>query len=104
MKLKVQLQLTAILAVAVVMTAASATGATIYFNTNAAGTEYTPSDSLVLHNSSGVSATLTFTPNGTSNVGVPPPSEVDLGHFDLRTLDVFYDGDRHRLDLRLFHD
>jgi hypothetical protein len=83
MKLKFHLQLTAILAVAVVMTAASATGATIYFNTNAAGTEYTPSDSLVLHNSSGQSATLTFSDNPTSNVGVPPPSEVDLGHFDL---------------------
>jgi len=87
MKLKFQLQLTAILAVAVVTTAASATGATIYFNTNAAGTKYTAgnvgSPDTVLDSSSGQSATLTFTANGTSNVGVPPPSEVDLGHFDL---------------------
>jgi hypothetical protein len=65
------------------MTAASATGATIYYTTNAAGTEFVPSDSLVLASVSGASATLTFTPNGPSLFSAPPGTEVDLGNFTL---------------------
>jgi hypothetical protein len=83
MRNKFALQTTVLLAVAVVMTATSARGATIYYNTNAAGTEFVPSDTLSLASTSGVAATLTFTANSTSPVGVPPPSEVDLGNFTL---------------------
>lgn len=87
MKIKCLLQLTGILAVAVVTTAVSATGTTVYYTTNAAGTVYSAgnigSPATVLDSISGQTATLTFTANPASTVGVPPPSELDLGHFDL---------------------
>lgn len=60
--------------------AASASAATITFNTNAAGTGFN-GGGLVLNNTSGVAATLTFTPEGNSVTGTP--SFVNLGKFKL---------------------
>jgi len=86
MKITRLVQSILIVAVAIVATAASATASTIYYTTNAAGTSYSPCGTqpcLTLDSSSGQSATLTFTPNGPSNVNVPPPTEIDLGNFTL---------------------
>jgi len=66
---------------AVVALAASASAATITFNTNSAGTGFNSGATLSLGSSSGVSATLLFTPDGDTTTGVP--SNVNLGEFTL---------------------
>ncbi|MCX6596243.1 MAG: PEP-CTERM sorting domain-containing protein [Acidobacteria bacterium] len=57
----------------------SASAGTVTFNTNAAGTGFSGGSSLVLNNTSGEAATLTFTPNGDAVTGTP--SFVNLGKF-----------------------
>jgi len=75
----------ALIAAAVLLLAASASASTINYPTNSASTVFvtgagTITDSgLELESNSGVAATLTFTPNTTSAVGVP--SNIDLGDF-----------------------
>jgi hypothetical protein len=62
------------------MMAASASGSTVTFNTNAPGTGFGGS-SLTLNNSLGAAATLTFIPDANTITGVP--SNVNLGNFTL---------------------
>lgn len=66
---------------AVVALAASASAATITYNTNDAGTGFSAGASLTLNNSTGVASTLVFTPNGNTTTGVP--SNVNFGDFTL---------------------
>lgn len=65
---------------AVCVVAGSAQGAIVTYNTNAAGTGF-GGTSLVLNNSVGAAATLTFIPNGNTSTGVP--SNVNFGNFTL---------------------
>jgi hypothetical protein len=66
-------------AVAAFLLVPSASAGTLTFNTNAPGTGFSGGSSLVLNNTSGQAATLTFTPNGNSMTGTP--SFVNLGTF-----------------------
>ena len=66
---------------AMFITAASASAATITYGTNAAGTGFSGGSSLVLDNSAGADATLTFFPNANISSGVP--SNVNFGLFTL---------------------
>src|SRR5579862_2372383 len=63
----------------VLMMAATVSATTITYNTNGSGSHFVSSGTLVLNNSSGVGATLTFIPNVGSTTGVP--SNVDFGDF-----------------------
>ncbi len=58
----------------------SASATSIVFNTNAAGTMFAGGN-LTLNNSSGVAATLSYTPNGNISTGIP--SGLNFGFFTL---------------------
>jgi len=66
---------------ALFMMAVSASASTVSYTTNASGTEFTSDSSLTLHQTSGDAATIVFTPNTTSNTGVP--SFINLGDFEI---------------------
>jgi len=83
MKTKCFLQITLLLAAAVMMTATSAAGATITYNTSASGTEFTNNDTLTLSNSSGAAATLTFSVDPNTIGDAPPANNINLGNFTL---------------------
>ncbi len=68
-------------AFAAVLLAGSANAANIVYNTNAAGTGFSSGASLTLGSSSGVGATLVFSPNADTSTGVP--SNVNFGEFTL---------------------
>jgi hypothetical protein len=81
MQMKLDRLLNAALMIGVaVSTAASVSAATITYNTNAAGTQF-GSGGLSLANTSGVAATLVFSPNPASSTGVP--SGLNYGDFTL---------------------
>lgn len=73
-------QAASIAGVAVCMMAASASATTITYNTNAAGTGF-GGTSLILNNSLGAAATLTYIPDENITTGVP--SNVNFGNFTL---------------------
>lgn len=74
------LQTLAMSAVTAIWMTATASAVTITYNTNAPGTGF-GGTSLVLNNTSGQAATLTFAPNANTITGVP--SNVNLGIFTL---------------------
>ncbi len=78
MKVRRFTQAALVLGVALFLMAASASAVNITFSTNAAGTQFT-SGGLSLASSGGAAATLVFTPNLGTTIGVP--SNVDLGDF-----------------------
>jgi len=80
MKGRYLLQTAAITGVAVFIMAASARATTVTFNTNAVGTQF-GIIGLTLGNSSGVVATLTFTPD--TSIASNVPSNVNFGNFTL---------------------
>ncbi len=80
MKLNRFLNAALMIGVAVSTMAATASAAAITYNTNAAGTQF-GSGGLSLANTSGVAATLAFSPNPSSNTGVP--SGLNYGDFTL---------------------
>ena len=79
MKVRRFTQVALVLGVALLLMAASASAATITYNTNGAATKFVSSGTLVLTNAAGASATLTFVPNASSTSGVP--SNINLGDF-----------------------
>lgn len=78
MKVRRFTQAALVLGVALLLMAASASAASITFNTNAAGTKF-EGGTLVLNSNAGAAATLTFTANGSTTSGVP--SIINLGDF-----------------------
>jgi hypothetical protein len=74
---------TATLTGAVFMMAASLSASSIMFNTNAAGTKFS-GDGLTLDSTQGAAATLTFSPDGNTLVGVP--TNINFGSFFLTCL------------------
>jgi hypothetical protein len=72
------IQAAGIVAVALLMVA-SASASTISYTTNSGLTMFVSSGNDVFNSTGGAAATLTFTPNTTSNTGVP--SNVDYGDF-----------------------
>jgi hypothetical protein len=81
MKIRRLIQSTSLMGLGVLLMAASAHAAVIIsYTTNAAGTEFVGGvNSDILDSTSGQFATLTFTPNTSSDSGVP--SGIDLGDF-----------------------
>jgi len=68
--------------VAILAMAAGASASTLTFNTNSPGTQFvSPNTGLTLANSSGAAATLVFTPDANSVVGVP--TNINYGLFTL---------------------
>lgn len=80
MKLDRFLNATLMTGISVFMLAASANGATITYNTNAAGTQFS-TGGLTLSNTSGIGAALTFVPNASGTTGTP--SGINFGDFTL---------------------
>jgi hypothetical protein len=79
---KRSLQLPLVTAIAIFTTAMNAGAGTITFATNAPGTEFvSPMTGLVLDDSSGLKATLTFDPDAQMAVGLP--SNINYGTFTL---------------------
>lgn len=74
------LKAASIIGVAIFAMAACASATTIDYTTNAAGTQFVSGGSgLTLFSTSGVGATIKFTPNTTSGTGVP--SNINFGDF-----------------------
>ena len=82
MNIKSLIQVASLSGVTLFMLAANASATTITFNTNQPGTGFNGTVNNTLNSSSGASATLVYTDNGSTSVGVP--SNVNYGQFTLK--------------------